>query len=223
MNALGSRLLVAARLRPRPRPPEPPFLGSLDYWESRYRSDGDSGPGSFGRLADFKARVLNDFVREHDIRTVIELGCGDGNQLDLAEYPSYTGVDVSLEAIERCRARFGTDQTKRFMLLDQLGAREKAELALSLDVIYHLVEDGVLEAHFRTLDRLATRYVILYTSDGTPQVDHPVKPHVRHRPIQDDVIRLLPHWRLISHIPNPYPWDPSDPSTSFADFFVYAT
>ena len=44
-----------------------------------------------GELAKFKARVMNDFVRENGIRSVIELGCGDGMQLALADYPRYLG------------------------------------------------------------------------------------------------------------------------------------
>ncbi len=34
----------------------------------------NSGAGSYNELAEFKANVLNDFVRENDIQTVIEYG-----------------------------------------------------------------------------------------------------------------------------------------------------
>src|SRR3989339_1402077 len=71
--------------------------GTISFWEARYRSGGDSGLGSFGRLAQFKADVLNDFVRQAGIASIIEFGCGDGNQLRLAAYPSYVGLDVSRE------------------------------------------------------------------------------------------------------------------------------
>jgi SAM-dependent methyltransferase len=89
--------------------------GSRDYWESRYRLGMTSGAGSMGELARFKARVLNDFVREHSVESVIELGCGDGLQLALADYPRYVGVDVSRTAIELCRQRFAGDATKTFL------------------------------------------------------------------------------------------------------------
>lgn len=71
------------------------FGGSREYWEARYSQDGDSGSGSIGRLARFKAEFLNSFVLEHDVGSVIEFGCGDGRQLQLAEYPRYIGLDVS--------------------------------------------------------------------------------------------------------------------------------
>ncbi|MDR2439202.1 MAG: class I SAM-dependent methyltransferase [Planctomycetaceae bacterium] len=82
------------------------FPGSKRYWDNRYCQGGNSGAGSYGRLAEFKAEILNKFVTENNINSVIEFGCGDGNQLMLANYPYYIGVDVSPKAIEICRELF---------------------------------------------------------------------------------------------------------------------
>src|ERR671913_732501 len=87
-----------------------PFHGSESYWIKRYASGGNSGVGSYNKLAAFKAEVLNDFVRQNNVRSVIEYGCGDGNQLKLAEYPFYTGFDVSPEALALCDNLFHSDQ-----------------------------------------------------------------------------------------------------------------
>src|ERR1700690_3055812 len=76
-----------------------PFRGSKQYWMERYKSGGNSGPGSYNKLAEFKAQVLNNFVVMNNIKTVIEYGCGDGNQLRLSNYPSYLGFDISASAI----------------------------------------------------------------------------------------------------------------------------
>jgi SAM-dependent methyltransferase len=92
------------------------FTGSVDYWERRYQKGGTSGAGSYNHLAEFKAKFLNDFVAEHHVASVIELGCGDGAQLRLARYPAYVGVDVSVRAVEICRAAFENDATKTFVL-----------------------------------------------------------------------------------------------------------
>ena len=60
-------------------------LGELqDLLGAEYASGGSSGPGSYGRLAAGKADFLNRFVEDHQIKTVLEIGCGDGNQLSLA-------------------------------------------------------------------------------------------------------------------------------------------
>src|ERR1700758_4203860 len=90
------------------------FPGSAPFWESVYRKGGNSGPGSYGRLAEFKAEGLNEFVRTRNIRAVIEFGCGDGAQLKLAKYPEYVGVDVAPSSIARCSALFAQDPTKHF-------------------------------------------------------------------------------------------------------------
>jgi SAM-dependent methyltransferase len=152
---------------------------SATYWEARYASGGVSGPGSEGHLAKFKAKVLNDFVGRHAIKSVIELGCGDGNQLSLSEYPQYVGIDVSPTAIIRCQELFQHDKSKRFLVSRENCAQnpEPAELALSLDVIFHLVEDNVYEQYMRSLFDAATRFVIIY-SDNQEASDQEL--HVRH-------------------------------------------
>jgi SAM-dependent methyltransferase len=212
---------VAEYLRSHPpaRPPAPGFEHSAQYWDERYRRRGTSGAGSYGRLAEFKAEVLNRFVRERGVETVIEFGCGDGNQLALAEYPSYVGVDVSPEAVARCRARFAGDATKSFYVTTEQPDLPRRDLALSLDVIYHLVEDDTYEAYMRRLFDAASRYVIVYASN----VDAPgPAPHVRHRAFGAWVAGHRPGWRLVGTIPNRYPFDERDPDeTSFADFYVY--
>jgi len=48
-------------------------------------------------------------VRNNQIRTIIEYGCGDGNQLILSQYQSYIGFDISQEAILHCELQFAAD------------------------------------------------------------------------------------------------------------------
>jgi SAM-dependent methyltransferase len=204
---------------PNARASGPGFDHSAQYWEERYRLRGTSGAGSYGRLAEFKAEVINRFVRERGVETVIEFGCGDGNQLTLAEYPSYVGVDVSPEAVALCRARFRDDATKTFHVSSELPPLPRRDLALSLDVIYHLVEDDTYHAYMGRLFDAASRYVIVYASN----TDAPgPAPHVRHRAFGRWVAEHRPDWALVETIPNRYPFDERDPEgTSFADFYVY--
>lgn len=57
------------------------FNNSQDYWRKRYEKGGNSGLGSYDHYAVFKADVLNAFFKENHIQSVVEFGCGDGNQL----------------------------------------------------------------------------------------------------------------------------------------------
>jgi SAM-dependent methyltransferase len=191
--------------------------GSARYWQRRYSHGGTSGDGSYGVLAHYKARYLNDFVQRNGIGSVIELGCGDGNQLSLANYPRYLGIDVAQNAIRRCADRFAEDESKSFLWLDpayavRIEAFVSADLALSLDIVYHLVEDDVYRSHLTTLFACARRYVIVYSSND----DEPVRtPHVRHRCFVPDALGLAPAFRLALESPNPH----SD--LSRARFFVF--
>jgi hypothetical protein len=94
------------------------FRGSQTYWEAHYSRGGTSGEGSYGKFAEFKAEVLNRFVTENHVRSVIEFGCGDGNQLSYAQYPAYIGLDVSKTAIRQCIHRFRDDTSKSFFWYD---------------------------------------------------------------------------------------------------------
>jgi SAM-dependent methyltransferase len=194
-------------------------LSSNDFWEKRYLEKGNSGPGSYGRLAEFKARIINDFVTTHTITSVIEFGCGDGNQLSLAKYPEYLGIDVSQAAIKRCRDLFAADATKRFSTLSEYSG-ETADLALSLDVIYHLVEDEVFVRYMNTLFLAADRYVIIYSSDKDHDFETPVT-YIRHRKFTQWILEHMTGWELVEHIPNPYPLREDVESESFADFYIY--
>ena len=190
---------------------------SAQYWEARYRANGTSGAGSAGHLALFKAEFVNAFVARNNVTDVLDLGCGDGHLLSLLRIPNYTGVDVSATSLRRCASHY---PRHRFMAPHDLDDAFSADLTLSLDVVFHLVEDTVFVHYMRTLFAHARRFVLIYASNTD---HHWPAPHVRHRRFTEHVAASEPDWRLLAHIPNPYPYDPAQPDdTSFADFFVYA-
>ena len=200
MNALVQRVL---------------FRDSAAYWERRYRRGGTSGAGSYGAQAAYKAEFLNALVRCEGVESVVELGCGDGNQLSLASYPRYLGLDVSELAVRRCSARFAGDRTKSFLAYRPDGLSDpagfiRADLALSLDVIYHLVEDDVFDRYMRLLFGAGDRLVAAYATDrsGPRQA-----PHVRHRRFTDWVAVNEPAWSLSEIRPRP--------ADGYQDFFVF--
>lgn len=193
------------------------FRSSTSYWERRYRSGGTSGAGSYNHLAVFKAEVINAFVKRNNVASVIEYGCGDGNQLQLAQYHDYVGFDVSAWAVRKCRDMFKHDSNKRFKLIHEY-SRERAQLTLSLDVIYHLVEDQVFEEYMERLFDSAERFVIIYSSNAAITS---AAPHVRHRHFSDWISQHRPEWLLIQHIPNRHPFSGDEALGSFAAFYIY--
>lgn len=200
------------------------FRGSADYWESRYAKGGLSGAGSYGALATFKASVVNEVVREFAVASVIEFGCGDGNQLSLAIYPRYLGLDVSATAVKSCISRFMKDDTKSFLLYKQdcfadVAGFLRSDLALSIDVLYHLVEDSVYETYLAHLFGSADRYVIVYSSN---LVSDGSEAHVKHRVVTSDIERMFGNtWKLHRTVPNAFPASLGEEVGSSAQFFLY--
>jgi len=195
-------------------------FSSSNYWESRYLEGRTSGAGSYSRLAKFKAETINRFVKDHGVQSVIEFGCGDGSQLRFAEYTSYLGVDVSRTVLDATRRAFRADPTKTFIHVDEVGPEHCSDLSLSLDVIYHLVEDEVFDRYMSQLFASARHHVIVYSSNDERKSD---AIHVRHRRFTDWIDRNRPDFRQIGFVKNPYPENVKDiDNTSFADFYFFA-
>lgn len=192
------------------------FHGSAAYWQERYTSGGTSGPGSYGEIARHKAEYLNSFIERRAIRSVIEFGCGDGNQLSLARYPRYLGLDVSPAAVALCLERFSGDPNKSFAvytpaLFSDPARFVQAELSMSLDVIFHLIEDGVFYTYMEQLFAAATRYVVIYSRDD----ERPRQAgHVRYRRFSDWIASNAAQWHLVESL--------QAPSEGHEDFWVYA-
>jgi len=198
------------------------FTDSATYWRELYARGGNSGPGSYGRLANFKAAVLNDFFSQNSIQSAIEFGCGDGNQLQYLECPSYIGLDVSAEAIALCKEKHGADTSKSFYLyhpdsfVDNHGFF-KAQVALSLDVLYHLVEDQIFHHYMTHLFSSASRYVIIYSVNQELPIPFP---HVRARRFTDWTDKLE-DWQLTNTIKNKFPFTGDPETSSISDFFFF--
>jgi len=193
---------------------------SKDFWEKRYSHGGNSGAGSYNNLALFKASILNNFVNKNNINTVIEWGSGDCNQLSLANYKNYIGYDVSITAIKICQKKFIKDKTKKFIHMNNnFINNKKADLSISLDVIYHLLEDNVFNLYMKNLFNSSQKYVCIYSSN----VDKKWARHVRHRKFTDWINKYISNeWKIKEYIPNKYPFDIKNPEyTSFSDFFFY--
>lgn len=221
ISSITLRSVLAFARRHRPGGPNR-VRDATFYWDRRYSSGGNSGSGSYGRLALYKAGYLNKFVSEKSIETVIDLGCGDGHQLSLASYPNYQGFDVSPEAIRLCNERFAADPTKTFGLLNFTDAAphtQPADLALSLDVIYHILDDKTYDRYMRLLFGVSNRYIVIYSSDG---ISNSGASHIYHRDFVDWIRLNAGDWKLIDEPVHPFPYDPRDPdNTTFARFFVF--
>ena len=111
------------------------------------------------------------------------------------------------------------DQTKTFLVHSGAEAiaairRFAPELTISLDVIYHLVEDDVFEEHISSLFGLASRFVIVYSTNFDRRYEFL---HQVDRKFTDYIEKRIEGWRLVDVLTNPYKG-----AETQSDFYVYA-
>ena len=198
------------------------MFDSKKYWNERYLRGGNSGAGSYNKLSQFKSDVINRFINTNKIESIIDYGVGDGNQLKLinTENLVYTGVDVSEHIISKCKEEFKGDKSKRFLHIDEMDNELNAELVLSCDVLYHLIEDDVYCEYMKKLFSMSRQYVIIYANDK--DIDHAI--HVKFRKFSKYIESNFPEWQLIKHIQNKYPQlrlGKDNDNTSPSDFYIY--
>ena len=196
-------------------------INSSTFWEKHYQNNGISGTGSYNRLAAFKADFINKWLEEHQIRTVIELGCGDGNQLSMIHYQSYTGVDVSETIIKKNKDKFANDEGKAFYVRypKESYMNKKYEVSISMDVIFHLLEENVYEEYMKDLFECSEKYVIIYSSNHE---EYTKWPEYRHRKFIRYIQENIPNFRLVKFVPNKYPHVfGEEETTSESDFYIF--
>lgn len=187
-------------------------FSSAEYWKNRYDRGGNSGTGSYSRVAEYKVQVINAFIAEKGIACAAEFGCGDGNVAQSFKIDRYTGFDVSDTAVSLCRAK--KLPRKLFYSVTEY-QNETYELALSLDVLFHLVEDHVFERYMDTLFAAAEKYVCIYASNLDEQPKDSI--HVRHRHFTPYIEENFPEWKLVQCLDNPF----YDENVTFSRFYFY--
>lgn len=180
------------------------FANSAKYWEERYYYGGNSGKGSYFQEAIEKADYLNAKIKQYNIDTIVDIGCGDGNNLKLFEIRNYYGFDVSKTIINFNKRQYSQDKNKKFILIDDyfdntlLEIRNKKDtnklICVSFDVIGHLVEDTVYQKHLANFLLLNPDYLIVSNSDEEKEYDLSL-PHIKLRNYSRDLIN--DGWTLI--------------------------
>ena len=169
-------------------------FSSKTFWEDRYASGGTSGNGSYGNSATHKASIVNDIIDRYKIKSINDYGHGDGNQLELINPKiEYTGYDVSKTARNRCIHKFKDHTAKRFISRETMF--KKADLGLSLDVLYHLVEESIFKSYLNKLFSKC-KYVLIYAQD----INEEGSKHCKSREFTPYIKETFPEYKLIETI-----------------------
>jgi len=159
-------------------------FNNFQYWDNRYKynsnsAGGGSGAGSEGLEAVIKATIINAWTKEYEMRTITELGCGSGDNLQLYNIPiSYCGYDISPKAVEICNQKIKSLKHYFTSKIDEIDF--DTDLCLSLDVYYHLVDDKVFQDYCKFLFYGGWKYIIAYTTDTDSEFIHTGEKQAEH-------------------------------------------
>ena len=126
-----------------------------EFWNQFYRRRRESGED-----LDWRGLWTGPFLvplRQAGVRTILELGCGTGNDAARLADEGYsvTAVDVSGEAIGQAEAKFGS--LARFLVADitqPLAFPDGSFDAVMSNVAIHMFPDSVTRALFAQVGRL---------------------------------------------------------------------
>jgi SAM-dependent methyltransferase len=161
-------------------------LSVADTFRSIYRSKawGDngepfcSGGGSRGLISEQYCVFVNKFIRDHQVQSIVDLGCGDfavARQIVEASGVRYTGIDVVPELIEHNETTVH-DPRVSFQCADiTTDALPAADLCLLRQVLQHLSNDEIK----RVLANLQSFSQVLISEDVPvhPKSFNRDKPH----------------------------------------------
>jgi len=98
-----------------------------------------SGEGSLPEHNQGYIRFVEGFIRDHNIRNIVDLGCGDWQFSRYIDWQraEYVGMDIVPEVIEANRARFRRPGVE-FVLYDgNISDIPPADLLITKDVLQH--------------------------------------------------------------------------------------
>jgi hypothetical protein len=126
-------------------------------------------------------------------------------------------LDIAPAAVDRCLKLFEGDPAKKFALYDPVSFHPesvRAEVGLSMEVIFHLTEDDLYEQYLRHLFAAATRFVVIFSSDEAG-LSGGRFPHFKSRHFTSDIPWLAPDWHYTRLIQNPHR------DISISDFHIF--
>ncbi len=123
-------------------------------WGRDLNGEGTSGTGSTFESARLYISFVNNFIKTHDVKSILEIGCGDGVLLEYLNIPqetSYTGYDVVESILEKNRKKFPNYTfANKNILTENL---PEVDLILCKDVLQHLPNNVVINI----FDKIKTR------------------------------------------------------------------
>jgi len=118
------------------------FEAAKSYVNAKRRDNHESlsGPGSHLSNTKETIKLINSAIKNHNIQTVLDLGCGDFNWLrkvDLRD-AEYIGWDACPQMIEDNNKKYGNKNIRFFVEDIVLKDYPEVDLIICRDVLFHI-------------------------------------------------------------------------------------
>jgi hypothetical protein len=140
-----------------------------------FGTESRSGPGSSLVQTATIRRAMPDLLRRLEVRSILDVPCGDGNWMQHVDLglSTYVGADIVPEIVTGNRARFGTGD-RQFVLIDMTrDPIPPVDLILCRDGLVHLSFDDAVRA-VANFCRSGSTY-ILTTTFPRHQTNAPIR------------------------------------------------
>ena len=85
------------------------------YWNRRYSRGRGSSLAPRNKEEDaLISDYINNFIKARSVKSVLDLGCGDGEFLKLINCPDYYGIDIAHVIIKKLNIEFKDEDAKNF-------------------------------------------------------------------------------------------------------------
>ena len=122
-----------------------------------------SGSGSSLNATYETRQFIPHLVKEYNIKSMIDLGCGDWNWMSTirGEFPDveYQGWDASEEMLDENTKNYGNENTKFFYKDIIENDYPKVDMALCRDVMFHLKPEYTLRI-FDNIKKAGIKYLL---------------------------------------------------------------
>jgi len=129
----------------------------INYWDRRYSRGGSSGAGSVGKLREWKWERIIYYAKNID--DVIDVGCGDRSFWYGRSCKNYIGIDSSKVIIDKLKKR----KDGQYIYAEELPDLPPVRIVLCLDVLFHVMDDGLYERMIQKLKEYSNEWIFIYT------------------------------------------------------------
>jgi SAM-dependent methyltransferase len=141
-------------------------------WGRDDTGKGTSGSGSTLEITREYRAYVEDFMKKHAVKSVVDAGCGDWSFSSAMDWgdASYLGVDIASDIVEANRKKYERNKV-RFQVGDISEELPGADLLISKDVLQHLSNRLVQKFIENNLQKGKYKWVILTNDRGRGNPD----------------------------------------------------